>query len=103
MVDFVEEKPIDLRKEEESDDLLEQMVPQGYTLDDEVNPRVMSFEERIPTISPETTEVEVEFLCGTGLAWVVVRGSGSFDDNPFLGRLCCAAIDKFNRVNVGML
>ncbi|KAM7490358.1 hypothetical protein LguiA_033279 [Lonicera macranthoides] len=106
----------------------------------------MSFEERIPTISPESTHLseggildeetlarfldqldysdrkdmerfrkahdawqakfgetetmEVEFVCGTGHAWVVVRGSGSFDDNPSLGRLCCAAIDKFNRVNL---
>ncbi|KAM7468142.1 hypothetical protein LguiB_015704 [Lonicera macranthoides] len=48
----------------------------------------------------ETETPKVETICGSGRARVVVRGSGSFDDDPFLGRFCCAAIDKFNRVNL---
>ncbi|KAM7461724.1 hypothetical protein LguiA_029845 [Lonicera macranthoides] len=46
----------------------------------------------------ETETTKVEPICGNGRAQVVVRGSGSFDDDPFLGQLCCAAIDKFNRL-----
>ncbi|KAM7464127.1 hypothetical protein LguiA_032248 [Lonicera macranthoides] len=46
----------------------------------------------------ETETTKVETICGSGRARVVVRGSGSFDDDPFLGRFCCAAIDKFNRL-----
>ncbi|KAM7468141.1 hypothetical protein LguiB_015703 [Lonicera macranthoides] len=111
MVDFVEEKPIDLRNiRKESMDLSEGEILDEETLalfleqldysDPKAMERFRKAHDAWQARFDETETVEVEYICCTGLAQVVVRGSGSFEDNPFLGRLCCASIDKFNRVNL---